>query len=71
MGETEGESVMQYMLLPEDNYDNSIYCEGYICNIGGYDMSNDKAQVNKRAFVQCLRGRSKTMDIVSCLYWGL
>lgn len=50
MGETEGESVMQYMLLPEDNYNNSIYRQGSICNIGGYDMSNDKAQVNKRAF---------------------
>ncbi len=43
MGETEGESVMQYMLLPEVNYANSIYRQGSICNIGECDMSNDKA----------------------------
>ena len=39
--ETEGESFMQYMLLPENNYDNSIYRQGFIYNFGGYDMSND------------------------------
>jgi len=42
--ETEGESFIQHMLLPENNYDNSIYRQGFIYNFGGYDMSNDGIQ---------------------------
>ena len=38
--ETEGESFMQCMLLPENNYNNSIYRQGPIYNIWGDDMSN-------------------------------
>ncbi len=41
MEETEGESFMQYMLLTENNYDNSIHRQGSIYNYLGYDMSND------------------------------
>ena len=41
MEETEGESFMQYMLLPENNYGNSIYRQGSIYNFGGYDISKD------------------------------
>ena len=38
--ETEGESFMQYMLPPENNYDNSIYRQGPIYKLLGYDMGN-------------------------------
>ncbi len=41
MEKTEGESFMRYMLVPENNYDNSIYRQDSIYNFWGYDMSND------------------------------
>ena len=38
MEATEGESFMQYMLLPENNYNNSIYRQDSIYNFLGYDV---------------------------------
>lgn len=39
MKEAEGEPLTQYVLLPENNYNTSIYRQGSIYNFLRYNMS--------------------------------